>query len=240
LGDREGTFTPSVPFWKRVFNPPPAAKEPIITFPPDKALSSSPPAFKKLERPGIRPNSTSFKPLRHSDSSDDDSDDDGKYIPRPWAKKRATTSLSGVTLAGSNSDKGKDKAAIDYSDGESVTPSQKKPRMSRDSPGWTPEFIRKGKDKDVESGSVELEQKRNRSESPPPGAVPITPSLLNALERVGKAQSAAYAVSKSSGQSQPSPAVSMPEPQGYDWGAFWRNVEDKAKEPERPARHAGL
>lgn len=198
--------------------------------------------------PSTRPvSSTSFRPLRTRDDfssgSDSESDTDDRYIPRPWAKRKATSiskaSLSGATLAGSDpfsKDKGKTKSVeMDYSDGESARSQQRK--GSREAPGWTPEFIRRhssgGRSKDAETGNVELEARRN--ESVPAGAVPMTPSLIKALDRVTQAQTAAYAASSTPGT--PGSPVSMPQPGGgYDWGAFWKNVEDKAKEADQPGR----
>jgi hypothetical protein len=218
-----------------------------------------------------------------SDDSSDEEYGGGpgqRYIPRPWAKRKDTqaTSLSGVTLADSASVKGKakgkygdddkdlEKGELVYSDGESVAPSISGAarKGARDAPGWTPEFIKRhslsGK-QGTNDGSVEMRQSKqtsnsNRSQttSPPPGAVPMTPSLMKALDRVSQAQAEAYGgivskghtprastvghthMSTTAGASTPGlPPVQMPTPAGgYDWGAFWRKVEDKANQPDSP------
>lgn len=276
--DRPGNFTPSTPFWKKIFNPPP--KDPIL-FPNDTgALSSksplSPPPYRagklrtqsKKSAPYSR---DSFQPLnkatKHdfSSGSEDSSDEEGtgqeRYIPRPWAKRKDTqaTSLSGVTLAdgasatskGKMGDMAKEHGDLAYSDGESVaqsTSTGRRRKESRDAPGWTPEFIKRhsmGGKKDLESGGIEMRASRsNRSESPPPGAVPMTPSLMKALDRVSQAQNEAYAGIVSKGHtpyaSSPghAPGTSTPgvHPHGgQDWGAFWKKVEDKTREGEAGA-----
>ncbi|PVF93114.1 hypothetical protein CPB86DRAFT_790453 [Serendipita vermifera] len=297
--DRPGMFTPSLPFWKKLFNPPP--KEPV-SFAPDKALLSprtklpAPPyQAGKIRSQGKKSQPTggnSFQPLHSKDkdgnssASDDSSDEEygngpgQRYIPRPWAKRKSTqdTSLSGVTLADSSTsikgkakskygddDKDLEKGDVVYSDGESVAPSARK--ISRDTPGWTPEFIKRSSlsgRQGITEPPVEMKQSKpisnpNRSQTttPPAGAVPMTPSLMKALDRVSQAQAEAYGgiISKghtpiastagghahtssiAPGASTPGlPPVQMPTPGGgYDWGAFWRKVEDKAKQADSPA-----
>ncbi|KIM28459.1 hypothetical protein M408DRAFT_141547 [Serendipita vermifera MAFF 305830] len=278
--DRPGTFTPAVPFWKKIFNPQP--KGPIL-FPPDKALLSThdplaPPPYQagKLRPKGTKAwSGTASQPLKKSNldlssdsgsSSDEEEFGDGKrYIPRPWAPRKDTqaTSLSGVTLAdtASASSKGKQKGGVEkdlekggeviYSDGEEVAASirsSSRTHKDRDVPGWKPEFIKRhsiGGRAGTGSGT-ELEMKSTRmGESPPPGAVPVTPSLMRALDRVSQAQNEAYGgiISKghtprasthghghgAGGASTPGvPPLQMPTPGGgYDWAGFWRTVEDK-------------
>jgi len=180
-----------------------------------------------------------------SSSSESETD-----IPRPWAKRSSSRgSLSGATLAGSHNDgkgsngKGKRKGVdAEYSDGESKAQGNTSP-TNRDTPGWTPGFIKRHssrKVQDLEAGSVELNLKAVRKDSnpddslasppsptsskPPSGAVPITPSLIKALDRVSKAQSEAYA----GAQTPPSSGG------GNEWGAFWQAVGAKAKEPDAP------
>jgi len=97
-----------------------------------------------------------------------------------------------------------------------------------------------GKAKDLEAGDVELNLKTVRkgsnpddplasplspaSSKSPLGAVPITPSLIKALDRVSKAQSEAYSGTHNT------PASGG----GDEWGAFWKTVGTKAKEPDVP------
>lgn len=222
-----------------------------------------------------------FQPLnnRGDDSSGSDSSDEeghannGRYIPRPWANRKNTqaASLSGVTLADAVSSHSKDKVKgagadmekgeVVYSDGESVAPPSISGRKKEDrnAPGWTPEFLKRRSTKEGhESGGDNTDKKlstpasRAQTESPPPGAVAMTPSLMRALDRVSQAQNDAYGGILSRGHT---PQASMPghgggittpgagggtpgllkmnmpaTPAGYDWGAFWKNVEDKAKD----------
>jgi hypothetical protein len=130
----------------------------------------------------------------------------------------------------------------EYSDGESVVQGEKSP-TNRDAPGWAPGFIKRhssSKTKDLEAGDVALNLKtawkdsnlddplasRSNPESskPPSGAVPVTPSLIKALDRVSKAQSEAYLGAQTSPTSDGA----------YQWGAFWEAVGAKAKEPDAP------
>jgi hypothetical protein len=88
--------------------------------------------------------------------------------------------------------------------------------------------------KDLEAGGVELNLKTVRNDSIPDdplaippskplsGAVPVTPSLIKALDRVSRAQSEAY----SGAHTTPTSGG------GYEWGAFWNAVGAKAKEPD--------
>ena len=164
-------------------------------------------------------------------------------------RSSSRASLSDATLTGSQNDnksnkgKGKRKEVdAEYSDGESVAQGNKSP-TNRDAPGWTPGFIKRhssSKAKDLEAGGVELNLKAVQKDlipddglaspsSPtssksqaPSGAVPVTPSLIKALDRVSKAQSEAY----SSAQTPPAAG------RGYEWGAFWKAAGDKVKEPD--------
>ncbi|KAG8826196.1 hypothetical protein FRC19_009546 [Serendipita sp. 401] len=270
--DRPGNFRPSMPFWKKVFNPPPPDP---IKFPRDNDNSplrsplSPPNGPDKLRTKGRKPRpytGNSFQPLHktgkddHSSGSDASSSDEEeqRYIPRPWAKRKDTqASLSGATLADGASATSKGKRAKEdkdleqgielvYSDGESAATSRRKDN-TRDAPGWTPEFIKRSSIGGRREGgmSAEMDAKQSaHSASPPPGAVPMTPSLIKALDRVSQAQNEAYSgiasgrhtpyTSHTPGVSTPGhgiPPVQMPTPGGgYDWGVFWKSVENKTKE----------
>lgn len=191
------------------------------------------------------------KGAHYSSDSSSSSSDSEMDIPRPWAKRSSSRgSLGGATLAGSHNDsrskgskeKGKRKGVDpEYSDEES-TPQGNTSPMDRDAPGWMPGFIKRHssrKAQDLESGSVELDLKgvwkdsnpdnspasapSAPSSKPPSGAVPITPSLINALDRVSRAQSEAYAGART-----------PPTSGGGEWGAFWQAVGAKAQEPGAP------
>lgn len=172
-----------------------------------------------------------------------------------------------------------------YSDGESASPSMRKgARVRRDMKGWTPEFLKRhstnqslattsaSQDKAKAEGKPVLSppatSQVSDTRSPPPafpvapaGAVPMTPSLLKALDRVSKAQNEAYGKEAYAGivskghtpqatnvgddkvptkanenkeqgtDGESNDGIKMPAPpSGYDWGKFWKGVEDKAKE----------
>lgn len=285
--DRAGTFAPTLPFWKRLFNPPP--KDPIL-FPPDKALLPtrgplSPPPHQagklrtksKKSRPwggdSSQPLNKSGKHDLSSDSENSSSEEEGfggdgkRYIPRPWAPRKDTqaTTLSGATLADSASASSKGKregptseadkdlekgGEVIYSDGEeaaaSISP-KGRTQLEREAPGWTPDFIKRHSLNGKRGDDLEMKGTRMAADSPPPGAVPVTPSLMRALDRVSQAQNEAYREIISTGHtpyastpghggagaSTPGlPPIQMPTPGGgYDWAGFWRTVEDKTTGP---------
>lgn len=71
------------------------------------------------------------------------------------------------------------------------------------------------------------------STPPPAGAVPMTPSLFNALDRVAAAQREAFAGANSS-QPTPSDVTERPAPRnGQKWESFWQDVTNKAGEGAR-------
>jgi hypothetical protein len=181
--------------------------------------------------------------LSESSSSSSDSDEDSKRIPRPWAVKRSSSAaLSGTTAHSDTSSRGRGKKKRssrggipeDYSDGESVRDVLQGKRTSREGTGWKPGFFTRHNGAatgDLEKGFVPLSRKTSSgvghghdrtkaSSPPPPGSVPVTPSLINALDRVALAQTQAY-------------GASAPEQASNKGSNFWAEVEDKAAKGPR-------
>jgi hypothetical protein len=115
--------------------------------------------------------------------------------------------------------RGKDDAAPEYSDfEEDVTNAHIEAREHRDSLDWKPPF---------------LARRPSNAASPvqPVGAVPMTPSLIRAVDRIAAAQAQAY------GSSAGSDPAATPDMQGDSvlarkqrWEAFWGDVTAKVAE----------
>jgi len=242
---RAGSFQPILSIWQRIFHPPPP--DPII-FPSDADLKSREDLttdaiqFTDMKqrlsksKPDRKRSGVKFKPLGDYSDSDSDSDADlDKKTPlaapqRPWLPKgfSSSPSLDGATLYGSDDelDKAVSKRVSEvenYSDleGEDITSSQNAPlkrgKSHRDQPGWKPGFLSRPSDAS--------ELTAVSSTPPPPGAVPMTPSLIKAIDRIAVAQSEAYKVA-----SPPlSPTISSQGPK-TEWIGFWDRVQKKAAE----------
>lgn len=208
-------------------------------------------------------------------SSDSDSDEDypKKPLDRPWLEKGAPSSIGfSCTLRKIQEDNlgpidvekelakikpglgGKGEEVPEYSDFEEDVTSAAPLTKDRDidRAGWSPEFLRRHR----ESGGSSTTSQRTAVEHPrplsppaPDGAVPVTPSLLNALNRIAVAQETAYDYrpgqkplrpglppTKSSEPAMTSglPGAQIPplgngEPfQAARWDTFWQEVRDKA------------
>ncbi|THH04121.1 hypothetical protein EW145_g5756 [Phellinidium pouzarii] len=87
-------------------------------------------------------------------------------------------------------------AAPDYSDiEEDVTATYARPSdsPSRDAPGWKPEFIKRAASSSSSSSSSAQKCKAMKAaRGSPSGAVPMTPSIFNAVERLVQAQAEAF------------------------------------------------
>lgn len=121
----------------------------------------------------------------------------------------------------------------DYSDHEEdVT---LKSQRSRDDPLWTPLFLRRHRDSETlattrGSGSS---NGINETSLPPPNGVPVTPSLLNALDRIAVAQGQACGkLASSKGSSTLHDHLSDPPTPGLQWDAFWKDVNAKVTNPQ--------
>jgi hypothetical protein len=179
-----------------------------------------------------------FGAVNPDDLSSDD-EDDPLSTPPPLARR--TSTLSSLTLTnGSNVDSwktspmkggqergaparravllGQENDAPDYSDyEEDVTNAQT--HTDRNSPGWKSQiFARHGSDVVNPASSV--------------GAVPMTPSLIRAVDRIAAAQAQAYGTS-----SDPDTSTGAREADTESvlvrkrrWETFWRDVTAKASE----------
>ncbi|KZW01589.1 hypothetical protein EXIGLDRAFT_760792 [Exidia glandulosa HHB12029] len=229
LPTRAGTFEPPQGLFQKLFKGTPTDP---VQFPGDEESHppfSSPLAQNKLRtKPRSRATSggttaVKFQPLAQDLSSDSESDDDldKKYPLRPFAK-RASTSGSSVTAV---SDRVRGKMPkiggedVDYSDTEALPVLKKHGSSQRDAPGWKPGFLAR-----AQEGDAPL----------PPGAVPTTPSLLKALERVHQAQTSVYGPGSAPQTPQPGSPKSDGggEGGGERWQNFWSDVQAKASEPE--------
>jgi len=126
---------------------------------------------------------------------------------------------------------------------------------NRDSPGWSPHFLRRHS----ASGGTSTTSQRTVVErfppaisSPPKGAVPMTPSLIKAIDRIAVAQQTAYGVAGKPPRPDlppttsndpagmtglPQAQISSPSPlsggeddklKSEKWDAFWEEVQEKA------------
>ncbi|KAI9510258.1 hypothetical protein F5148DRAFT_1181046 [Russula earlei] len=171
---------------------------------------------------------------------DDLSSDEDDPLSTPPRLPRRTSTLSSATLTnGSNTVshgvssmredqekvapakpaelRGKDDGAPECSDHEEdVTNARMQTGEPRDSPGWRLQFLTRHDSKIV----------------PPVGRVPMTPSLIHAVDRIAAAQAQAY---RSSPGSEWESSAATPDGQTESvlarkqrWEAFWRDVTAKA------------
>lgn len=200
------------------------------------------------------------------DSSDEEDELDELKTPplaalspkRPWLKSHPSTTSS-TTLHGSGDGHYekeeptpgfRDDDVPEYSDYEedAAAKRQAQRRTSRNEPGWTPPFIQR-------HASSATSQRTAVAQDPAPlGAVPATPSLIQAIDRISAAQKTAFNIqdmpqlsarsglptSKSSdaglNEGLPKqPRVNFGEEapgleggRGHRWEEFWRDVGAKA------------
>jgi len=207
------------------------------TFEHTKARSS---ATAKLPR---KRSEVKFQPLGGYSDSDSDSEPEwSKKDParafsppqKPWLQKQfvSSTTLSGATLYGSDDEGDREKeksggkrtkvASLEnYSDseGEDITTPHSTPlkrqKSRRDEPGWKPEFLaRHPSESPTNASSVTAVSSGVR------GAVPMTPSLIRAIDRIAVAQGEAY------GHISPPPLPRAESEQ--KWRGFWDRVQEKA------------
>jgi hypothetical protein len=99
-------------------------------------------------------------------------------------------------------------------------------QISRDNPAWSPPFLHRHRNSQSEQSSKGSNSSKS-TRTPPPGAVPVTPSLINALDRIVVAQEQAYGVSVHD---------RLPEQRnlvGPRWDLFWKDVNDKARQDSK-------
>lgn len=108
------------------------------------------------------------------------------------AQRRTTTRGGTVDIPG----------APEYSDvEEDVTNAYAyiRPQRARGEPGWKPEFLKRAASGASVASASSQRRKKSEKLNPPPGAVPMTPSLVNALGRIAQAQAQAYGSDSASG-----------------------------------------
>ncbi|KAF8507525.1 hypothetical protein BU17DRAFT_71148 [Hysterangium stoloniferum] len=244
--DRAGSFRPVLSLWQRLFQSPVPAP---VVFPSDVDLKSAPTLtthanMKASPRKRARKSlDVKFRPLgNYSDSDGSDSDTEWEHKPvplaypvpaRPWLKdERSSTPLSGLTLYGSDDDTDKHKPMRksvtipeEYSDtdGEDITTPHSTPlkrvKSHRDEPGWKPDFLKRY------STSPQPSSNSAESRQSPAGAVPMTPSLIRAIDRIAVAQTEAY-----SGLPPLSPPPLLHAESEQKYRGFWERVQKKASE----------
>lgn len=74
-----------------------------------------------------------------------------------------------------------------------------RPQRARGEPGWKPEFLKRAASGASVASASSQRGKKSEKLNPPPGAVPMTPSLVNALGRIAQAQAQAYGSDSASG-----------------------------------------
>jgi hypothetical protein len=173
------------------------------------------------------------------DSSSSDDEDDPLSTPPPIARR--TSTRSSVTLTNGSSAgsqyvslakgdlgkaaaarrgalQGNDDGAPEYSDyEEDVTSARTRPRERRDLPGWRPPFLTP-------------HDSSTASSATPVGPVPMTPSLIRAVDRIAAAQAQAYsfpAPVDSSIHRDPDVHTESALARKQRWEAFWRDVTAK-------------
>ncbi|KAF7303746.1 hypothetical protein MIND_00604200 [Mycena indigotica] len=179
-----------------------------------------------------------FKPVGDSYSDDDDDDplnspplSPTSKVPRPWLRQKTSIASTTPTLVDDLSPKGgkldfdrevkkvregkklRDGEAPEYSDFEDDVTNMGGKHSGEE---WKPGFLKRHTS-GANSTSSTSQQTIVKSKSPPLGAVPATPSLIKALDRIAVAQKDAF--------SQPP----SPEEKGARWDEFWKDVRDKAR-----------
>ncbi|KAF8916446.1 hypothetical protein CPB85DRAFT_1289751 [Mucidula mucida] len=249
LSDRAGSFKPFTSAWDRIFSS--SEKGPTeIIFPDDKATSTSSPlklhkydsrspSFEVPPSPGFLKKARStknrearfqarmgrknreavkFRPLGELSS---DSEEDYFKPQRPWLSQKASMASTTPTLVEGEMDYDSEKDVIvkklgnvpEYSDYEEDLGSPKKAQHHRDNGKDVPSFIQRGLSSSNSNSSTTVA---------PTGAVPYTPSLMKALDRIAVAQKDAF-------NHEPSPAADgLPQVRRTEsWDDFWKDVNEK-------------
>lgn len=154
--------------------------------------------------------------------------------------KKHKSSLSGSTILGSETgekEKGREKnrgfatKIEEYSDEDEDVGPQKEGEP------WKPAFLRRHESRKSSGTHPEaMNMPRLSSElhsptpaySAPPGAVPATPSLLNAMNRVALAQNQALGGGDRALSPPPRLSYGGVTPPSDQWKGFWSDVKDRA------------
>ncbi|KAJ7182592.1 hypothetical protein C8R43DRAFT_911084 [Mycena crocata] len=186
-------------------------------------------------------------------SSDEDEDDPFRSPPhsptspkiqRPWLRQKMSMA-STATLVDDGSAKGRDidfdkemgrvrgakkrntDEAPDYSDYEEDLTSLAAKDGNRDK-DWSPGFLKRHRSGATDRASQRTAVTSSNNQSAPPGAVPATPSLIKALDRIAVAQKDAFSHSPADGMPDGG-APPQQEYKGARWDDFWKEVRDKAR-----------
>lgn len=173
-------------------------------------------------------------------------------VQRPWLRQKMSMASTTPTLVEDGAGNGKkdidfdkemgrvrgakkraaegDGGAPEYSDFEEdlSTLASKGGSKEKDGKEWSPGFLNRARSGTTNGGSSSPSQRTAVSAgSPPLGAVPATPSLIKALDRIAVAQKDAF----KPGEGMPEPNVGAPREgfKGARWEDFWRDVKDKAR-----------
>ncbi|KAJ7254711.1 hypothetical protein B0H12DRAFT_553899 [Mycena haematopus] len=200
---------------------------------------------------GKKRGAVKFRPVGEGGLSSDEDEDDPlspmspTKAPRPWLRQKMSMA-STTTLVDNASAKDKDidfnkemgrvhgakkrntDEAPEYSDfEEDLTSLATKDGKDKD---WSPGFLqrhRSGVNAVSSTTSQRTAVTSSNPKSPPLGAVPATPSLIKALDRIAVAQKNAFSDTPADGM--PDPGSPQEEYKGARWGDFWRDVREKAK-----------
>jgi hypothetical protein len=198
-----------------------------------------------------------FRPVGGDPGLSSDEDEEGDPLspmsptkaPRPWLRQKMSMA-STTTLVDDASAKGKDidfdkemgrvygakkriadrDEAPEYSDyEEDVTNLASRDGKDKE---WSPGFLKRHRSgvnavSSTASQRTAVASSKSDSRAPPLGAVPATPSLIKALDRIAVAQKDAFSDAPADGM--PAPGSPQEEYKGARWGDFWKDVKDKAR-----------
>ncbi|KAF7324766.1 hypothetical protein MKEN_00518400 [Mycena kentingensis (nom. inval.)] len=216
-----------------------------------KGRSVGPTRF-QARMPGKKRDGVKFKPVGGLSSDEDDDDplnsppvSPTSKVQRPWLRQKMSMASTTPTLVDDARGKdldidkemkrirnvkgGKDGEAPDYSDYEEDVTSHGNSKGGND-PDWKPAFLHRHSSAAKSNGFSSTASQRtavssSNTKSPPLGAVPATPSLIKALDRIAVAQKDAF--------TPPPHTEGMPDPaspqDGPGWDRFWKDVRDRAR-----------
>ncbi|KAJ7206457.1 hypothetical protein C8J57DRAFT_1404318 [Mycena rebaudengoi] len=201
---------------------------------------------------GKKRDGVKFRPVGQEGLSSDEDDDpfspplsptDPKH-QRPWLRQKSSMASTAHTLVDDVPSKGKDidfdkemrrvrgakkrnaDDAPEYSDYEEDLTSLATKQHGDKDKDWSPGFLKRHRS-GATSTSLGTTVNSANSKSPPLGAVPATPSLIHALDRIAVAQKDAFTHSgRMEGMPEESPRG---ENKGARWDDFWKEVRDKSK-----------
>ncbi|KAJ7678261.1 hypothetical protein DFH06DRAFT_1168277 [Mycena polygramma] len=205
------------------------------------------PARFQARMAGKKRGAVKFRPGDHDGlTSDEDKEDDplspsSPKVQRPWLRQKMSMA-STATLVDEGSPKARDidfdkemgrvrakkkwgaeGEAPEYSDYEEDLTSMALKDGGKDKE-WSPGFLKRHRSGATNAMSSTASQRTAVSSNAPKGAVPATPSLIKALDRIAVAQKDAY----SDADGLPEAGSPREEYKGPRWDDFWKEVRDKA------------